>query len=78
MVEHAELGRDAMDRHAWAEAVEVFAAADAGDGLAADDLERLAPPRGGQAGPTTRPRRWNGPLPPTPTPALQPRLPEWR
>jgi class 3 adenylate cyclase len=41
MVEHAELGRDAMDRHAWSEAVDVFAAADVGGGLPADDLERL-------------------------------------
>jgi len=41
MVEQVELGRDAMDRHAWAEAVDVFVAADEGDGLAPADLERL-------------------------------------
>ena len=41
MVETVELGRDAMDRHAWAEAVDVFAAADRDGGLAPADLERL-------------------------------------
>ena len=41
MVETLELGRDAMDRHAWAEAMDVFVAADSDGGLAPDDLERL-------------------------------------
>jgi class 3 adenylate cyclase len=41
MVETAELGRDAMDRHAWAEAMEVFVAADRDGGLAPADLELL-------------------------------------
>ncbi len=41
MVETVQLGRDAMDRHAWAEAVDVFAAVDAGAGLEPADLERL-------------------------------------
>lgn len=41
MVETVQLGRDAMDRHAWAEAVEGFAAADKDGGLAAGDLELL-------------------------------------
>jgi class 3 adenylate cyclase len=42
-IESLELGRDALDRHAWAEAVEAFQAADRdGVGLAAEDLERLA------------------------------------
>jgi class 3 adenylate cyclase len=41
MVETLELGRNAMDRHAWAEAVEAFGAADRDDGLAAGDLELL-------------------------------------
>jgi len=41
MVETAELGRDAMDRHAWAEAMEAFQAADRDGGLAPADLELL-------------------------------------
>jgi class 3 adenylate cyclase len=41
MVETLELGREAMDRHAWAEAIDVFVAADGDHALAADDLERL-------------------------------------
>ena len=41
MVETLELGRNAMDRHAWAEAVEVFGAADHDGGLEAGDLELL-------------------------------------
>ena len=41
MVEAVELGRDAMDRHAWAEAMDGFAAADRDGGLAAADLELL-------------------------------------
>jgi class 3 adenylate cyclase len=41
MVETVQRGRDAMDRHAWAEAIDVFVAADGSGGLAADDLERL-------------------------------------
>jgi class 3 adenylate cyclase len=41
MVETVEPGRDAMDRHAWAEAMEVFVAADRDGGLAAADLELL-------------------------------------
>ena len=41
MVETLELGRDAMDRHAWAEAMEIFGAADRDGGLSAADLERL-------------------------------------
>ncbi len=42
MVETLELGRDAIDRHAWAEAVEVFGAADRDSGLEPDDLELLS------------------------------------
>jgi class 3 adenylate cyclase len=41
MVETVELGRDAMDRHAWTEAMEVFLAADRDGGLAPADLELL-------------------------------------
>jgi class 3 adenylate cyclase len=41
MVETLELGREAMDRHAWAEALDVFVAADGDAGLVAGDLERL-------------------------------------
>ena len=36
-----ELGRDAVKRHAWMEALEAFAAADREGGLAADDLELM-------------------------------------
>ena len=41
MVDPLQLGRDALDRHAWAEAVSVFVAADRDGGLGSDDLERL-------------------------------------
>ncbi len=41
MVETIQLGRDAMDRHAWAEAMDVFAAADRDGGLSPGDLELL-------------------------------------
>src|SRR3990170_8040050 len=41
MVETLELGRNAMDRHAWAEAVDVFVAADQDGSLEPGDLERL-------------------------------------
>ncbi len=41
MVETIELGRNAMDRHAWAEAIDGFVAADHDGGLAAGDLELL-------------------------------------
>ena len=41
MVETLELGRDAIDRHAWTEAMEVFGAADRDGGLSAGDLELL-------------------------------------
>ncbi|HEV8280643.1 MAG TPA: adenylate/guanylate cyclase domain-containing protein [Candidatus Limnocylindrales bacterium] len=41
MVETVELGRDAMDRHAWTEAMEVFLAADQDGGLEPADLELL-------------------------------------
>ena len=41
MVETLDRGREAMHRHAWAEAMDVFAAADRDSGLDADDLERL-------------------------------------
>jgi class 3 adenylate cyclase len=41
MVDRVQLGRDAMDRHAWAEAMDVFVAADREDVLAPDDLEML-------------------------------------
>ena len=41
MVDTVQLGRDAMDRHAWAEAMEAFAAADRDVGLAPGDLEML-------------------------------------
>jgi class 3 adenylate cyclase len=36
-----ELGRDAVKRHAWGEALEAFAAADREGGLSPDDLERM-------------------------------------
>lgn len=36
-----ELGRDAVKRHAWAEALEAFAAADREGGLAPEDLELM-------------------------------------
>jgi class 3 adenylate cyclase len=41
MVEAVELARDAMARHAWAEAVDRFVAADGDGGLAPHDLELL-------------------------------------
>jgi tetratricopeptide (TPR) repeat protein len=41
MVETLDRGRDALDRHAWAEAMDVFAEADRSGGLDAEDLERL-------------------------------------
>ncbi len=41
MVETVEPGRNAMDRHAWAEAMDVFVAADHDGALAASDLELL-------------------------------------
>ncbi len=44
-VETVELGRDAIDRHAWAEAVEAFDAADSGGRLAPADLELLGAAR---------------------------------
>ncbi len=41
MVESVQLGRDAMDRHAWAEAIEVFVSADGDGKLAPSELEQL-------------------------------------
>ncbi len=41
MVDTVQLGRDAMERHAWTEAIEGFVAADHGEGLAPGDLEML-------------------------------------
>ena len=41
MIEAVELGRNAMDRHAWSEAIDGFVAADHDGGLAAGDLELL-------------------------------------
>ena len=41
VVETVQLGRDAMDRHAWVEATEAFGAADRDGGLSPEDLERL-------------------------------------
>jgi class 3 adenylate cyclase len=41
MIDTIELGRDAMNRHAWAEAMEAFVAADRDGGLQASDLELL-------------------------------------
>ena len=41
MIETLETGRDAFTRHAWAEAIEAFAAADEGGGLSPEDLEML-------------------------------------
>jgi class 3 adenylate cyclase len=41
MVEEVELGRSAMDRHAWAEAVDIFTEADEAGRLGAGDLERF-------------------------------------
>jgi len=39
MSETLELGRDAIRRHSWSEAMDAFVAADRADGLAAEDLE---------------------------------------
>jgi hypothetical protein len=44
-VDTVELGRDAIDRHAWAEAVEAFDAADTHSALAPADLELLGAAR---------------------------------
>ena len=41
MLEAVQLGRDAMTRHAWGEAVEAFADAEADGGLGASDLEAM-------------------------------------
>ena len=41
MLETVQIGREAMERHAWVEAMDVFLAADRSERLAADDLERL-------------------------------------
>jgi class 3 adenylate cyclase len=41
MVEAVQLGRNAVERHAWAEAMDVFVAADGDGGLAPADLEQL-------------------------------------
>ena len=41
MVDPVELGRDAFGRHAWADAVEAFTAADETGDLAPEDLQRL-------------------------------------
>lgn len=41
MIDTLEQGRDAVRRHAWAEAVEAFTAADRDGGLSPDDLEGL-------------------------------------
>ena len=41
-VETVEIGRSAIDRHAWTEAVEAFTAADGSGGLGPADLEQLA------------------------------------
>jgi len=39
VIDTLELGRDAIRRHAWQEAMEAFSAADRANGLAAEDLE---------------------------------------
>ena len=41
MVDTVQLGREAMDRHAWAEAIDAFDATDRDAGLAPSDLEML-------------------------------------
>ena len=41
MIETVERGRDAVRRHAWAEAIEALTAADRDGGLSPDDLELL-------------------------------------
>jgi len=41
MVPALELGRDAVKRHAWSEAMEAFAGVDRDAGLSADDLELM-------------------------------------
>ena len=41
MIETVQLGRNAMERHAWVEAIEAFAAADRAGDLAPGDLEML-------------------------------------
>ena len=42
MVDAVELGRNAMDRHAWAEALDAFVAGDREGGLTSSDLELLS------------------------------------
>jgi class 3 adenylate cyclase len=42
MIETLELGREAVKRHAWAEAMETFTKADSQGGLSPEDLELLA------------------------------------
>ncbi|HEY6057061.1 MAG TPA: hypothetical protein VIV06_03470, partial [Candidatus Limnocylindrales bacterium] len=42
MIAALELGRDAVRRHAWADAIDALSAADKEGGLAPDDLELLA------------------------------------
>jgi class 3 adenylate cyclase len=41
MIETLESGRDAFNRHAWAEVIEAFTAADREGGLSPEDLEQL-------------------------------------
>ena len=42
MIEPLQAGRDALNRHAWAEAMEALAAVDQAAGLEPADLEKLA------------------------------------
>src|SRR5687767_12360067 len=42
MIETLEVGREAVKRHAWGEAVEALSAADRDGGLSPEDLELLA------------------------------------
>ena len=41
MVDTVDAGHEAMERHAWSDAVEAFIAADRDGGLSPEDLERL-------------------------------------
>jgi hypothetical protein len=77
MIETVQLGRNAMERHAWVEAIEAFAAADRAGGLAPGDLEMLGT-AAWRDSLTRPPRRWNAPLPASQVLATQAMPREWR
>jgi hypothetical protein len=60
-----ELGRDAVKRHAWTEAVEAFAAADRDGGLSPEDLELMGEAAWWAGNPMKLPIRSSGRSPPT-------------